>query len=90
MQGSDSYVGMEPYPSYGPVREHNVVLPSFSPSRSDIVERLEVRVAMLETQVGVLQETVDGWEQWYHQWNPLFRLLHWMFGFMLHRNSNAG
>ena len=81
MQGSDLYMNVAPYPPYGPTREHALVLPA-----EHIVARLEERMTVLETQVKALQDTVDNWEQWYYQWNPLFRLLHWMFGFMQHRN----
>ena len=81
MQGSDLYMHVAPYPPYDPTREHALVLPA-----EHIVARLEARITVLETQVKALQDTVDNWEQWYYQWNPLFRLLHWMFGFMLHRN----
>ena len=80
MQGSDLPMSMAPYPRYGPVREPGLDFPA------EHVTRLEYRIGVLETRVAALQETVDNWEQWYHQWNPLFRLLHWMFGFMLHRN----
>ena len=67
MQGSDLYMSVAPYPSYGPVREPSLVFPA-----EHIVARLEERIAVLETQVKALQETVDNWEQWYYQWNPLF------------------
>ena len=64
MQGSDLYMSVAPYPSYGPAREHYLVFPA-----EHIVARLEERIAVLETQVKALQETVDNWEQWYYQWN---------------------
>ena len=69
------------YSPYGPTREHALVLPA-----GHNVARLEERITVLEMQVKALEETVDHWEQCYYKWNPLFRLLHWMFGFMLHRN----
>ena len=81
IQGSDLYMHVAPYPPYDPTREHALVLPA-----EHIVARLEARITLLETQIKALQDTVDNWEQWYYQWNPLFRLLHWMFGFMLQRN----
>ena len=81
MQGSDLYMNVAPYPPYGPTRERALVLPA-----EHIIARLEDRMTALETQVKALQDTVDNWEQWCYQWNPLFRLLHWMFGFMLNRN----
>ena len=82
MQGSDLPMSMAPYPRYGPVREPGLDFPA----EHITLTRLEYRIGVLETRVAALQETVDAWDQWYHHWNPLFRLLHWMFGFMLNRN----
>ena len=81
IHGSDLYMPVAPYPPHNPTREHALVLPA-----EHIVVSLETRITVLETQIKALQDTVDNWEQWYYQWNPLFRFLHWMFGFMLQRN----
>ena len=80
IHGSDLYMPVAPYPPRNPTREHALVLPVEHHSS------LETRITVLETQIKTLQDAVDNWEQWYYQWNPLFRLLHWMFGFMLQRN----
>ena len=56
-------MSMAPYPRYGPVRESGLDFPA----EHITLTRLEYRIGVLETRVAALQETVDNWEQWYHQ-----------------------
>ena len=80
IHGSDLYMPVAPYPPHNPTREHALVLPA------EHYSSLETRITVLETRINALQDVIDSWEQWYRQWSPLFKLLHWMFGSFLHRD----
>ena len=77
-----------PYPSYGPLRDSDVDVSG----HHFTLTRLEYRIGVLEFRVAALQEslqeTVSSWDQWYRYWNPLFRLLRWMFGSFAHRDRS--
>ena len=78
--GSEFYMPVAPYPPSSATRDHTLVLPA------EYYSSLETRISVLETRVNALQDVIDEWDQWYRQWNPLFKLLYWMFGSFIHRH----